>query len=237
MFKKLLNLILPPKCMCCGHIIHDENGLCADCFQKLTFITTPYCKRCGLPFENVMGNKKLLCVKCAQEKRPVLQMSRSALKYDSFFKKNILSFKFKDKTENAVVFAKFLKTAGKDIFEAGADVLIPVPLHYQRLIKRKYNQSALMAQELSHLTGVPVDLTSLVKIKSTKPQVHYSGKARVQNVKGVFEVKNNTNIKGKRVVVIDDVMTTGSTLKECAKALKTAGAQSVCSITVARVYQ
>lgn len=234
--KKLLNLILPPKCICCGKIIYEENGLCASCFQKVTFVTTPYCKRCGLPFENAFQNKNLLCAKCANDKKPVLQMSRSALKYDDLLKKNILAFKFRDQTQYAAVFAKFMKVAGKDIFESGADILIPVPLHYKRLVKRRYNQSALLAEALSRLTGLPADTVSLVKIKHTKPQVFYSGRARVKNVKGVFAVRDKMQIKGKRIVLIDDVMTTGSTLKECAKVLREAGAQSVCSLTVARAF-
>ena len=236
-FQKILNMILPPKCLCCGKIIRDENGFCADCFQKINFITAPYCARCGLPFENAPQGKKLLCTDCLKDKNPLFRMCRSAVKYDDFFKKNILAFKFMDKTQNAVVFAKILKLAGKDIFEKGADVLMPVPLHFKRLVTRRYNQSALMAKELARLTGLSVDTFSLVKIKPTKPQIRYSGRARVKNVKDAFSVADVSCVKGKRIVLIDDVMTTGSTLKECAKALHKAGAKSVDCITVARVYR
>lgn len=236
--KDILNFLLPPRCIGCGKIINDENGLCPDCFNKLTFISTPYCKYCGLPFENIEGlNKNMVCPNCLKQKKRVFHYSRSAIKYELFSKKMILAFKFMDKTENAKVFAKWLKVAGSDIFSEGVDVLIPVPLHYGRLIKRRYNQSAILAKELSKLTSVTADFTSLKKHKNTKPQVSFSGKMRVKNIKDAFSVKCPEHIKGKRVVLIDGVQTTGSTLTECAKVLLKAGAKSVDFLTIARVYK
>ena len=140
-----------------------------------------------------------------------------------------------DKTDNAVVMARWLQQAGADIFDAGVDLLVPVPLHYARLLKRKYNQSGLLAGELGRLTGLSVDYQALQKHKHTRPQVEFSGQERLKNVKGVFSVKHIEKIKGKRILLIDDVMTTGATLKECALALKKAGAKSVDALTVARV--
>lgn len=236
-FRSFLNFLLPPRCMCCGKIIEGENGLCAQCFNQTTFISEPYCRKCGLPFvDSASINKRMLCPKCIKDKKPLFRFVRSAVKYDGHSKKTILAFKFMDKTENAKVYAKWLKIAGKDIFDAGVDVFVPVPLHYMRLIKRRYNQSALLADELACLTGIKSDVFSLIKFKPTKPQVSFSGKAREKNVKGVFKVKHPEKIKGKRVVLIDDVLTTGSTLKECAKALHDAGAASVDALTIARVY-
>ena len=234
--KDILNFLLPPRCINCGKIVSDENGLCADCFNEITFISEPFCKCCGLPFADVSGvNKNMLCPMCIKDNKKLFRYSRSAIKYETLSKNMILAFKFMDKTENAKVFAKWIQIAGKDIFSAGADVLIPVPLHYKRLVKRRYNQSALLATELGKLSSVPTDFKSLIKHKSTKPQVSYSGKARIKNIKGAFMVKYPENIKNKRVVLIDDVQTTGSTLKECAKVLLQAGAKSVDFLTVARV--
>ena len=130
-----------------------------------------------------------------------------------------------------------LINAGKDIWQQGADILVPIPLHYTRLLKRRYNQSALLAKELSKLTGVRVDYTSVVRHKKTKPQVEFSGRARVKNVHNAFSIKKIEKIKGQRVLLLDDVMTTGSTLKECAKVLLKAGAKSVDTLTVARVVR
>ena len=234
----ILNFLLPPRCMCCGKVLFDENGVCPECFNKITFISAPYCAHCGLPFSDASAaGKQMLCPACMQEKKPLFRLQRAAIKYDYFSKKTILAFKFMDKTENAKVFAKWLKLAGKDIFNLGADVLIPVPLHYRRLIKRRYNQSALLAKELSLLTGLKADMLSLCKIKATKPQAKFSNRnSRIKNIKGAFKVKNPENIKDKRVVLIDDVFTTGSTARECAKALLNAGAKSVDVLTVAKVY-
>lgn len=234
----ILDFLLPPRCISCGKIVSEENGLCPECFHEITFISDPYCRRCGLPFAEVSGiNKKMLCPECIKDKHPLFRMCRSSIKYDDISKKSILAFKFMDKTENAKIFAKWLKLAGKDIFAAGADVLIPVPLQYGRLVKRRYNQSALLATELNRLTGIQTDFSSLIKFKATKPQVSFSGHARVKNIKGAFKIKHPERIAGKHVVLIDDVMTTGSTLRECAKVLLAAGAASVDALTIARVYR
>lgn len=233
---RIINLFLPPRCIKCGKVLSSENGLCEDCFNEVGFISHPYCSRCGHPFEKaVAGKKELLCGSCAQDKKSPFRMNRSAVRYDDSSKPLVLAFKFMDKTDNAKIFARWLKIAGEDIFKSGADVIIPVPLHYLRLVKRRYNQSALLAGELSKITGIAVDYSSVVKHKSTKPQVEFSGHARHKNVKGAFSVRHPEKIRGKRVVLIDDVMTTGSTLKECALVLRKAGVLSVDTLTVARV--
>ena len=235
LLSRIIKIFLPPRCIKCGAILSDDDGLCPECFQELNFITAPYCYKCGHPFEQAASSKKMLCARCAKKAKTPFRLNRSALCYDDISKDLILALKFMDKTENAKTLAKWLCMAGNDIWQEGADILVPVPLHYKRLIKRRYNQSALLAKELSKLTGVKADYTSLIKHKSTKPQVQFSGHERVKNVRGAFSVKHIETIKGKRVVLIDDVMTTGSTLKECALALKKAGAKSVDTLTVARV--
>ncbi len=235
LLSQIIKIFLPPRCIKCGAVLSDDDGLCPTCFQELNFITAPYCYKCGHPFEEAVSGKKLLCASCMRKKKTPFRLNRSALCYDDSSKDLILALKFMDKTENAKTLAKWLCLAGYDIWQEGVDVLVPVPLHYKRLIKRRYNQSALLVKELSKLTGIEADYMSLIKHKSTKPQVQFSGHERVKNVKGVFSVKHMEKIKGKRVVLIDDVMTTGSTLKECALALKKAGAKSVDTLTVARV--
>lgn len=234
-FQPLLNLFLPPRCIKCGRVLSGDDGLCLECFNEISFIARPYCQKCGHPFDEDPGAGKKFCGGCLQKPHTPFRLSRSALKYDEASKNLILAFKFMDKTENAKVLGRWLNMAFKDIKEAGVDLIIPIPLHYTRLVKRRYNQSALLAKELAKASGVAVDYTSVEHHVRTKPQVEFSGHARIKNVKDAFRVKNTQKIKGKRIVLIDDVMTTGSTLKECALALKRAGAKSVDTLTVARV--
>ena len=124
--------------------------------------------------------------------------------------------------------------AGSDIFAAGIDVIVPVPLHYTRLLKRRYNQSALLARELGRLSGVKVCCDAVAKIKMTRPQAECSGAERLSNVKDVFAVKRPEEITGKRVLLIDDVLTTGATLTECGKAVRRARPKSLDNLTAAR---
>lgn len=230
----IINAILPPRCLICGKIIPSDHSLCTDCFNDITFISKPYCSHCGLPI-STRENNELECVTCLAQKDP-FRLCRSAVKYDEFSKSLLLDFKFSDRLDNKVLLSNWLFMAGKDIFHQGIDLIIPVPLHYMRLFKRKYNQSAILAAEISKKINVPVDYNSLKRIRHTIPQVSCSGKQRSKNVKNAFSIIHPENIKGKRIVLIDDIYTTGSTLKECAKALKKAGAKSVDALTVARVY-
>ncbi len=234
-WSEILNFILPPRCISCGRVVSTQNGLCAECFSKIDFISSPYCQHCGRPLGIGTAEKGMLCPQCLKRQKQVFRMTRSAFKYNDNSKHLILAFKFYDKTENASVLAKMMFRAGHDIFAAGVDVIIPVPLHYTRLLKRKYNQSALLANELKKLSKIPVCTGELIKYRYTRPQVEFSGKERVKNVKAAFKVRHPERIKGKRIVLVDDVMTTGSTLKECALVLKQAGAETVDTLTVARV--
>jgi len=235
LFRLLLDSILPRRCRKCGQILTIEGELCEKCLNELNFIFPPYCRKCGHPLSEKEARGKMLCASCLRKKRFPFRLSRSALCYDEASKNLILAFKFMDRTENARLLAAMLKVAGEDIFKAGVDVIVPVPLHYTRLVKRRYNQAALLARELGRYTGLPVDCFSLVRHKKTRPQVEFSGFERVRNVKNAFSVPHPEKLAGKRVVLIDDVLTTGSTLKECAAALKKAGVRSVDALTVARV--
>lgn len=212
-----------------------DDGLCPDCFNEVGFISRPYCEKCGYPLDEEPANRKLYCASCLQNHHSPFRLSRSAFRYDDGSKNLILSFKFMDKTENAKVLGRWLFNAGKDIWNQGADVLIPIPLHYTRLLKRRYNQSALLCHELSRLCGLPVEYAAVERHRKTRPQVEFSGHARIKNVKDAFRIRRPERIRGKHVVLIDDVMTTGSTLKECALVLHKAGAASVDTLTVARV--
>jgi ComF family protein len=234
-FKIFIDTLLPPRCLLCGKVIHHDDSLCSECFKNITFITHPYCQYCGSPLPEDIFNEAC-CVHCLK-KKPPFRMCRSAVIYDDYSKHLVLDFKFADHTENKNLLARWLLLAGEDIFHNGVDVIIPVPLHFRRLFKRKYNQSAMLAAELSMLSHIPAEFTALKKIRHTTPQVHCNGKQRLKNIKDAFEVTALDKVKGKRILLIDDVYTTGATLRECARVLKKAGAKSVDAITVARVYK
>ena len=234
-FREILDILLPPRCKLCGKVVADDDTLCPDCYNKFDFISKPYCVHCGHPFEESSSSRKMLCATCAKDKKPWFRLCRSAYRYQEESRNLILSFKFHDCTDDAKILAKWMKQAGEDIWDKGVDVIVPVPLHYTRLVKRKYNQAAMLAVELSKMTGIPVDLTHLVRHRKTRPQVEFSGQKKKKNVKGAFSVKSINAFQGKRVLLVDDVLTTGSTLRECAKAISKAKPKSIDLLTAARV--
>ena len=234
-FEKIVDLLFPYRCQKCGKILDSAGYLCDTCVSEINFIKPPYCYKCGTPLNIEDTAERKYCSLCSAKKKHFYRLARSAMVYDNSDKNLIIAFKFFDKTENAKLLAVMMKVAGQDIFDAGADVIVPVPLHPQRLLKRRYNQSVLLADKLSKMVNIPVDRFSLVRHKRTRPQVEFSGRDRIANVKNAFTVKYPDKIRGKRVILIDDVMTTGSTLKECALALQKAKAKSVDVLTVARV--
>lgn len=234
--KDIINLILPPRCAVCGCVLDTDKGVCDKCIAKFDFIKDSLCYRCGQPFANLSDGKgHKICAYCSAHKRRPFRLSRSAFEYNDFSKKLIIDFKFHDRTDLAPLLAKMMFVAGKDIFAAGVDVIIPVPLHYTRLLKRRYNQSALLAKELYCLSGVKICCDAIVKNRRTRPQVECLGTERLSNVKGAFLVNRPEIITGKRVLLIDDVLTTGATLKECAKTVRQARPKSIDNLTIARV--
>ncbi len=238
LLQKIINFILPPRCLICGKVLDSNKGVCDSCISKIEFINDNICYRCGHPLTEAISaskDKHFLCGNCIKSNKNIFRLSRSACVYDDFSKKLILDFKFYDKTDLSSFLAKMLYVCSKDIFDAGVDIIIPVPLHYTRLIKRRYNQSALMAKELSKLTNIPVDYTTVIKSKKTRPQVECKGNERLKNLQGAFEIKDISKLKNKRVLLIDDVLTTGSTLKECSKAILKSKPKSIDWLTVTRV--
>ena len=237
LWKRLLNLFLPPRCISCGKILSESNGLCPECFNSINFISAPYCHRCGRPFVKESGLKfaaQQCCGSCLQKKKFLFVMQRSAFIYDNFSKNLILDFKFRDKTVSAETLANMLFMAGADIWRENPDLIIPVPIHRKRLLKRRYNQSSLLVGYLSERTKVKADYDTLIREQNTVPQVMLSSSARRKNLRHAFAVKYPQKSKGKKIVLVDDVETTGSTLNECAKVLLKAGAKEVYSVTLAR---
>lgn len=234
--KEIINFILPPRCALCGDLLETDKGLCDKCIEAIDFISEGVCYYCGHPQSNFVDKRgHTICGNCLNHPKRLFRLSRSACCYNDVSQKLILDFKFRDRTDLSSLLAKMMYVSGKDIFDLGVDVIVPIPLHYTRLIRRRYNQSSLLAKELSKLTGVPVVYDAIVKSKMTRPQVSCNGLERLNNVKGAFSLKDSKQLYGKKVLLVDDVLTTGSTLKECGLLIKKAHPKSIDSLTIARV--
>lgn len=233
-----LNQVLPPRCIVSGEAVDRQGMLVPDVWTNLDFITAPYCKACGAPFEFDTASGGEYCAPCLQNP-PHYAKARSALKYNEASRLMILGFKHADQTHAVLAFIPWLKVAGAEFLSGfdKADVIIPVPLHPWRLIARRYNQAALLAQKLGQEINMPVLVGGLKRVRHTPSQGHMNAGERAKNVKSAFAVpeRYKERIEGRRIVLVDDVYTTGSTVNECAKVLKKAGALEVNVLCIARV--
>jgi ComF family protein len=230
----VIDVLLPHRCLGCGGIVEAAGVLCPACWDALELIGPPCCEACGLPFEYDAG-PGALCGACTRQPPPFAR-ARAPLLYTEASRKLILSFKHGDRTEAAAAFASWMIRAGAELIE-DADAIVPVPLHWSRLFARRYNQAALLASAIGRRTGIEVLPDILVRHRRTPSQGHLSRKGRRRNVAGAFVVPPGRadRIAGQRVLLIDDVMTTGATAAVCARGLRRAGAVSVDVLTLARV--
>ncbi|MDR3187296.1 MAG: ComF family protein [Holosporaceae bacterium] len=227
------NICFPITCCNCGNFV-DSEGLCSDCWKHIKWISDPKCKICGTPFEIDLD---AICPNCLR-KRPHFDKAIAAFKYDDFSRSMILKFKHWDTTYIAEKLGHWMYGAcAKDM--ADADIIVPVPIHFLKRLKRQYNQSELLGMELQKLSGIPYEPRILKKIKRTDPQEGLSRERRLRNVRGSFGVDENyvPLVDGKSVILVDDVLTTGSTANECSRVLKKHNAAKVIVVTVARVDQ
>lgn len=235
--KSIIDFIFPPQCYVCKKILEGEDGLCFECLSKINFISKPMCEVCGFPFEFKLSNKNnhLICPRCIKQP-PRFARCVSAVRYDEVSKKIILPFKHGDKTNFAKFMAKVMCLTGKNLIN-DADVIIPIPIHFTRMLKRKYNQASLLSKLIGKQMKKEVLYSTLLRKIATKSQGHLSTKERKSNVSGAFCVKYPEKIKGKKVLLIDDVFTSGATVNECTKVLKKNGAKQVYVLTFARVIK
>jgi ComF family protein len=233
----VLSFLLPARCVITGEVVESNDMVSPEGWASLNFVTAPLCVCCGAPFP-VSGHDEtendLTCTQCLDQP-PVFDKARSTLRYDDVSRLLLLSYKHGDKTHMAAPFSQWMIGSGQGILDE-TDVIVPVPLHWTRLLKRRYNQAGLLAQSLSRKTGLPVDLLGLKRSRRTKSQGHMKIDARHKNIRGAFIVpdKYRLSFSGKRVALIDDVYTTGVTVNECARVLLDAGALSVNVLCVAR---
>lgn len=235
MLQVILNHLLPPRCLNCQIHVGQPHTLCASCWGQIAWISRPFCQCCGRPFshDHEGAGVDLLCLDCLQNAPPFVQ-ARSAFLYDDFSKALILRFKHGDRSDQSFAFARWMAHAGAELLDK-ADILVPVPLHWRRLIGRRYNQAALLVHDLSRLSGLDHDVLSLKRVRATQPQGRQGRSARYDNLRHAFKVQGRVDFLNKHVVLVDDVMTTGATVVHCTEALLKAGARSVSVLTLARV--
>lgn len=226
--------VLPPRCLNCGATVDEVNALCGPCWAGMTFFAPPWCAVCGLPFPHPMG-EGAICGDCAR-RGPSWDRGRSVLRYDRHSRRLVLMLKHGDHTHLAGAFGRWMHRAGAELL-AEADLLVPVPLHWTRLFARRFNQSVLLAQAIRAAGGPPVAADWLVRRRRTPSQGTMGPLARARNVRGAFALRSRCSVRGKRVVLIDDVLTTGATAEECARVLRRAGAASVGVLVLARAVR
>ena len=236
MLGRLANLLLPPVCISCRTRIGSHGLLCGACFAKIDFIAPPICARLCVPLPYDAGEPQLLAAAIVSP--PVYDRAWAAARYSDTMRELIQSFKYRDRHEGLPLFARWLRTAGAELL-ADADLIVPVPLYPSRLWWRRFNQSAMLAQAVGRLTLHPVDCFVLKRVRRTASQVGLSADQRRRNVAGAFKVDKARacRVRGKKVVVVDDVITTGATAEACARALKRAGAARVDVLALARAVE
>ena len=229
-----LDVALPPLCPACREPLGEDSGLCAACWSKLSLIEPPYCARLGIPFTYDPGPGLLSMEAIADP--PAYDRARAAVRYDDIARALVHGFKYGDRLDLAPMLGRWTARAGRELL-TDADGLVPVPLHWRRLWARRFNQSAALAGAISEIAGVPVLHGSLRRVRATVQQVGLSKSERADNVQGAFKVlpAQRAEVRGKRLVLIDDVLTSGATVDTCARALLRAGAAHVDVLVFARV--
>lgn len=230
-----LGLIYPPTCIACGAATGQPHALCAACWSGLRLIERPYCERLGTPFALDLGVGSLISPGALAEP-PVFGRARAVAVYDGTARDLVHRLKFSDRLDLGWTMARMMAAAGSELLDE-ADLIVPVPLHGLRLWRRRFNQSAMLAREIGRQSGKPCDVRALARVRATRPQVGLTRRQRAENLQGAFRVTEagRARITGRRLLLIDDVATTGATGNAAARVLLRAGAASVDLLTFATV--
>lgn len=234
--RMLADLLFPPRCPSCQEQVAGDGNFCAPCFSKLRMIDAPMCSCCGIPF--VVSVEADMCCPTCLETTPEFQMARAALVYDAVSAPLITALKFHDQWAGLNRYVQMMLRAGQPVL-LGAELLVPVPLHWRRLWRRRFNQSALLAYGISKQKAIVCAPQLLQRVLHTKPQARLDKAERMKNVKHAFAVPDDARemLHDKIVVLVDDVVTTGATVNACARALKRAGAKEVRVLSLARTVK
>ena len=232
----LLDLLCPPRCLLCGAFTDGDHGqgFCTSCRQELPPLPESHCLICGRPFETTIGSVHT-CGRCLQ-KKPAYERAGSAGLYEGLLRQAIHRFKYEGRTELARPLAALMAERLEPPFlPPAAELILPIPLHRRRLKARGYNQALLLARALFQPWQDRLRPDLLRRSKWTEPQVNLKGPERRRNVRQAFSLTDPALVRGRSVMLVDDVFTTGATVEECARVLKRAQASSVLVLTVARV--
>lgn len=230
----LMQLVYPPVCSGCGKMVARPAGLCPECWATVRFIERPYCEITGLPFDHDRGEGMISPPAIANP--PPYAKARAAVFHDGVARKIVHGLKYSDRADLAAMMAAWMIRAGRDVID-DSDVIIAVPLHRGRLFVRRYNQSAELARAVARLSGKPFLPAVLRRVRATHQQVGLGLRARQDNVRGAFSTKPEQakRFLGLKVLLVDDVLTTGSTVEAATRSLLRAGAGQVTVLTFARV--
>jgi ComF family protein len=233
---KAADLALPPQCLACDQWVASVGSLCPSCWSQLRLIERPYCERLGIPFAYDLGAGALSAEAIADP--PPFDRSRAVAAFDDVARRLVHGLKYRDRLELAAWMGEWMLRAGGELI-GEADVVVPVPLHRRRLWQRRYNQSVMLARTVADGAGKPLAVRALTRIRATAQQVGLSAGERDRNVRGAFLVpaSDKAAIAGRRVLLIDDVYTTGATVKAATRAITRAGAVAVDVLVFARVVK
>jgi ComF family protein len=229
-----VDLIVPPLCLNCRRPLGSHDALCAACWGQLRFIGPPLCDRLGIPLPYDTGVTTVSAAALANP--PDWDRARAVARFGPVMRELIHGFKYSDRHDARRLFGRWLANAGAELL-ADADMLVPVPLHRWRLLQRKFNQAQLLAAEVAFLSRVPVEAFAIERVKSTPAQVGLSEAERQRNLSGAIRIRAGARprLEGARIVLVDDVVTTGSTAAACARVLRRAGAARIDVLALALV--
>jgi ComF family protein len=227
-------LLVPEVCLCCRARVDTDGALCANCWRGVNFIRAPYCDRLGIPMPFDTGERIISAAAFARP--PAYDRARAVAHFDGTMRRLIHGLKYSDRHDCVPLFGRWLAVAGAEIL-VGADMLAPVPLNRWRLLRRRFNQAALLARELGQRTGLAFEPEIVTRPRRTRSQVGLKPEERRKNVSGAFAVARGgeKKVAGRNIVIVDDVITTGATAEAMAKLLKAAGAARVDVLALARV--
>jgi ComF family protein len=235
LWRSLIDFFFPPRCSFCGESLRENEPslICSSCFGQIKKVSHPLCRRCGIGFATDAGEDHL-CSDCLRD-IGYFTKARSLAHYEGLLVELISRFKYRGGIRLAKPLGFLLADYGSPDFSfSDYDLILPVPLHRRRLRQRGYNQSLLLARAISRKHAVPLNYTSLRRIRPTRPQTELSGLDRQKNIRGAFALRGREPVENKCVLLIDDVFTTGATVEECAKVLIKSGAKQVDVLTLVR---